>query len=338
MPFDIFDFLGITQVLEGFKNTFGLNKEQGNYQKETQYKSDQITPKKYSFRPRNLEEYVGQSRPKDLIRLNLQKIMNIKPVHFIISGTKGTGKSTLAYIIANHLNFKIYTYIGGAFTLDNLKTFLIENEKNSQPSILFVDEIHGIEKSIGEFMFPLLEDFLLPLGNIIVRPFIFIGCTTDLNILQKKLAPMIDRCQSINLEHYQAEDIKKILKQYNKMVYQKEIDEKIYDILSVNSRYTPRIALSLFDDYIVCDDIKKVLNAHQIIKNSLTINDILVLEHLAEINKPTGVEVLSIITQQTKQDYILLQEPFLIMEKYISRTSRGRVATDKAKMLLQEIK
>ena len=63
-----------------------------------------------------------------------------------------------------------------------------------------------------------------------------------------------------------------------------------------------------------------------------------VLSHLAEIDKPIGVEVLAIITQATKQDYMTLQEPFLIMEKYISRTSRGRIITQKGKQLLQELK
>ena len=187
-------------------------------------------------------------------------------------------------------------------------------------------------------MYPLLEDFLLPIGNIKVRPFIFIGCTTDKNILQKRLAPMIDRCQSVNLEHYSAKDIKAILKQYNDQLYKLNISEEVYDLLSVNTRYTPRIAINYFDDFIICQDINKVLIAHQVIKNSLTTNDIIILEHLAEINKPTGVEVLSIITQQTKQDFMTLQEPFLIMEKYISRTARGRIITDKGKLLLQGLR
>lgn len=330
----IYEGLGMVSIMESLRGEKENNSDEDSSQ---QYSPDQIAPKKYSFRPRTLDEYVGQNRPKELLKINLQKIKNIKPVHFIISGAKGTGKSTLAYIISNLLDFKIHTYIGGAFTLENLQKFLVENEESEGLNILFIDEIHGLEKTVGEFMYPLLEDFLLPTGNVKVRPFIFIGCTTDLHILQKKLAPMIDRCQPINLEHYNAGDIKKIIKQYNKMVYQEKIDEEIYDILSVNSRYTPRLTLSLFDDYIICKDVKKILDAHQIVKNSLTINDILVLEHLAEIDKPIGVEVLAIITQQTKQDYQLLQEPFLIMEKYISRTSRGRIITNKGKQLLAEI-
>jgi len=326
---DFCDVFGINQLLDWGTKLFSTDK--------SVYHSKEIKPKTYSFRPRVLSEYIGQERAKELININLQKIREIKPVHFIISGSKGTGKSTLAYIIGNELNFEISTYVAGSFTQENLVEFLAKNQDAINPQILFVDEIHGLEKSLGEFMYPLLEDFLLPVGNLKVRPFIFIGATTDKNILQKRLAPMIDRCQSVNLEHYSAEDIKAILKQYNDQLYQLNINEEDYDLLSLNTRYTPRIAINYFDDLVICKDINKVLSAHQIIKNSLTTNDLIVLEHLAEIDKPTGVEVLAIITQTTKQDYMVLQEPFLIMERYVSRTSRGRIITDKGKQILKEI-
>jgi Holliday junction DNA helicase RuvB len=328
-----FDFLG---MIVGMGDL--LMDKLGIVSKEEPYHSEQIKPKTYSFRPQNLEQYIGQFRAKELININLQKIREIKPVHFIISGSKGTGKSTLAYIIANELDYEISTYVAGSFTQENLVQFLVKNADAKKMQILFVDEIHGLDKSLGEFMYPLLEDFLLPVGNLKVKPFIFIGATTDKNILQKRLAPMIDRCQSVNLEHYSAEDIKAILKQYNDQLYHLNISEEDYDLLSVNTRYTPRIAINYFDDLVICKDMKKVLNAHQVIKNSLTTNDLIVLEHLAEIDKPVGAEVLAIITQTTKQDYMTLQEPFLIMEKYISRLSRGRVITALGKKILQEIK
>ena len=80
------------------------------------------------------------------------------------------------------------------------------------------------------------------------------------------------------------------------------------------------------------------MGGRQIIKNSLTVKDIIILKHLIEINKPVGVEVLAILTQQTKQTYMELQEPFLIQQGFISRTARGRLATEKAKIFLQELK
>lgn len=329
--FNLYDVLGITQLMEWGENFFSGKKEE--------YHSEQIKPVKFNYRPTSLETYIGQERAKELISINLQKIRTIKPVHFIISGSKGTGKSTLAYIIAHELDFEISTYVAGSFTQDNLIKFLSMNQDDKNRNhILFVDEIHGLEKSLGEFMYPLLEDFLLPMGNLKVKPFIFIGATTDKNILQKRLAPMIDRCQNVNLEHYSADDIKKILKQYVDKVYQLNIIEEDYNAISINCRYTPRLALSLLDDFVIVKDVNKILYAHQIIKNSLTTNDLLVLEHLAEIGKPISCETLAIIIQSTKQDYLALIEPFLLMEKYLSRTARGRIITNKGLDILKDLK
>jgi len=327
MEFDFFDLMGCL--------TLGMMDSE---KVREQYHASQISPKRYIYRPQSFGEYIGQSNAKELTKINLEKIRTTKFVHFIISGTKGTGKSTLAYIIANELGLKIETYVAGNFSMENLTAFVNANQKSKAPMILFVDEIHGLEKSLGEFMYPLLEDFLWAIESVKVKPFIFIGATTDKNVLQKRLAPMIDRCQSINLEHYTSDDIKLILKQYNDKIYQLNVSEDVYDVLSKNTRYTPRIALSIFDDYVIVKDVKRVLQAHQIVRESLTTSDILILKHLIEIDKPVGAEVLSIIVQQTRQDYQTLIEPFLIQDGYISRTARGRLATEKAKTLVQEMK
>lgn len=331
---------GVLEFITGFGDMIFSKKEikSSNINVKEIYYPKQIAPKKYSFRPKTLNEYIGQDRAKELVRLNLEKVMTIKPVHFLINGTQGHGKSTLAYILARQLDFKIHTYIGGSFTMDNLKQFLMENEENYKPHILFIDEIHGLSKEIAEFMYPLLEDFIIPINDVKVRPFIFIGATTEKNTLIKKFSPLVDRCGAqINLEHYNKEDIKKILKQYNEQVHKLKIEEEIYDILSVNTRFNPRVSISLFDDYVVCKNIKKVLNAHRIIKNSLTTDDILLLEHLKEIGKPVGMKTLAIIAQQTEEDYRGLIEPFLIQQGYISATSRGRIITNKGRNILNEL-
>ena len=330
--FDLYDMLGVGTIMASMKERLGFVKKECH--------SKEITPKKYNFRPRTLDEYIGQENAKLAVTMNLKKIETIKPVHFIISGPKGTGKSTLAYIIANHLGFDISTYVAGSFTMENLQEFLVKNANSKNiPQILFVDEIHGLKKNIGEFMYPILEDFLLPIGNLKLRPFIFIGATTDLNILQKKLSPMIDRCgANIQLENYTAENIVRILKQANHQLYQKNITEDCYYSLAINCRFTPRISLSMLDDLIITEDIDMIMKSRQIIKDSLTTKDIMVLTHLAEINTAVGCEVLAIITQQTKQDFMTLQEPFLLQQGYISRTSRGRLITEKGRQLLDEIK
>lgn len=328
---DLFDVLGITSIMEVVKDVFSVGKKE--------YASQEISPKKFNYRPQTLEHYIGQIRAKELVNINVKKALTIKPVHFIISGTRGHGKSTIAYIIANMLDYDISTYVAGSFTMENLKEFLIKNADSTKPCILFIDEIHGLQKNIAEFMYPLLEDFLLPIGNLRVKPFIFIGATTDKNILLKKFAPMVDRCGAqLNLEHYQIEDIKQILKQYNEQLYKQDIPEEVYDLLGTNTRFNPRTSIAMFEDYLICKDIQKVLQAHRVIKDSLTTDDIIILKHLQEIGKPVGVETLAIIIQQTKADYTVLIEPFLLSQGYISRTARGRVITEKGSKLLEEIK
>lgn len=330
---DFMDILGITQLMEWGKEALGINKEDNLLINE-------IKPMKYNFRPENLDQYIGQEEAKDRIKMCVEQCLTLNPIHFLIFGTKGHGKTTLALIIAKMLGFEIMTYVGNSFTKKNLIDFLAKNQDNKIPMILFLDEIHGLDKNLADYMLPIIEQFILPEGNLKLRPFVLIGCTTDKNQLAKKSEPFVDRCASgdIKLEHYKAEDIKTILKQLNERVYQANISEEVFDILAINTRYNPRTATAFFKDYLICKDINKVLKSHRVIKNSLNTDDIMVLKHLIEIGKPTGVEVLAIITQQTRQDYQLLQEPFLIQQGYISRTARGRVATEKAKLLLQEIK
>jgi Holliday junction DNA helicase RuvB len=313
--------------------------EKVGLKKSEQYHSEQIEPVKFDFTPTNLDEYIGQINAKLRINTYIKKVMTIKPIHLLISGTRGHGKSTLAYIISNLLGLPIDTYVGGSFTKENLIKFLAKSQNDhNNLHILLIDEIHGLEREVTEYMLPILQSFILPEGNLKLKKFIMLGCTTNLEILQKKAEPFVDRCDTIELECYTASDIKQILKQYNDKLYHKNIPDEIYDKISINTRYNPRTSLSVFEDFLVEENIERVLGGRQIIKNSLTVKDIIILKHLIEINKPVGVEVLSILTQQTKQTYMELQEPFLIQQGFISRTARGRLATEKAKNFLQEIK
>jgi Holliday junction DNA helicase RuvB len=330
---DIYDFLGMI--------TLGLydkpKEEKSSVVVKEEYHVEQIPLVRLDFTPQTLDEYIGQTNAKLRINTYVKKVKTIKPIHLIISGTRGHGKSTLAAIIARQLGLSMETYVGGSFTIENLKSFLNKNQTSAVPMILFIDEIHGLLREVAEYMLPVLQSFILPEGNIELRKFILIGATTNLEYLQKSCAPFVDRCDILELEHYSAQDIKEILKQYNHNVYRKNITEEVYDLISKNTRFNPRTSLSVFDDLMVDENVYNVLKSRQIISNSLTIKDIIVLRHLAEIDKPVGVEVLAIITQQTKQTFMELQEPFLIQQGYISRSARGRSITEKGKELLRTI-
>ena len=329
---DFYDLLGIATVMETIKEKVGFLRKK--------YTPEEVKPVKFIYRPKTLTEYIGQERAKELVNLTLAKIRTIKPIHILISGTKGCGKSTLANIIASELGFDINWTIGGAFTMEALQKFLVKNQDAKQPQILFIDEIHNLSKEVGEYLYPVIEDFILPEGsNLKLRPFIFMGATTEKNMLMKKFAPLVDRCGAdIILEQYTAEDIKNILKQYNDKIYQLNIAEEVYEILSKNVRFTPRIALTFFDDFVVCKDIDKVLSAHRVVMNGLTTTDIKILNHLKDVNKPVGIEALAMIVGLTRVDFQYCVEPFLIAQGYMSRTARGRVLTSKGETLLQEIK
>jgi len=333
----IYEALGIHTVMDSMKEKkSNIGEENLEIENKKEYHLDKIEPIKFDYTPQTLDEYIGQKNAKSRIGTYVKKV-HLKPVHLIISGTRGHGKSTLVYIIAKMLEVPIDTYVGGSFTIENLKTFLSRNAGEPVFRILFIDEIHGISKEVSEYMLPLLQSFILPDGNVRVKPFILMGATTNLEILQKTSQPFLDRCDLIELEHYNAEDIKQMMKNYNNKLYQKNIAEEVYDLISVNTRYNPRTTLSLFDDFIIEENVHKILRGRQIVKNSLTTKDILVLKHLAEIKKPVGIEVLAIITQQTRESYKELQEPFLLAQGYISRTARGRIITEKGKRLLAEI-
>ena len=329
---DLYDILGIAWIVDKLSG-----KETAT---EPEYHSEQVTPVKFNYRPQYLSEYIGQERAKELVNLNLEKIKQIKPVHFVISGHKGAGKTTLANIISNELNANINWFIGGAFTMDNLQKFLIKNQDSQGIEILFIDEGHNLEKQIAEFLYPILEDFILPMGdNIKLKPFLFITATTNMDLLLKKFSPLVDRCgANIILEPYKDEEIKQILVQYNDKLYKKNVLSEDYDTISQNTRGTPRIALNFFDDFLICQNTKILLNDHRIVKNGLTTTDILILTHLAEIKKPVGIETLAMIAGVSKADFQYSIEPFLINRGYVSRTARGRVITQKSEILLQELK
>jgi len=299
---------------------------------------EQIKPIKFIYRPDTLEKYIGQIQAKKLVRMALNVIINQKPLHFLITGHAGMGKTTLAQIIKNQLGYNFYSYVGNSFSKETLTDFLIKNDESPIPSVLFLDEIHSADKAILEIMLPIIEDFKL--NEIKLHPFVMICATNEKTVLLRKSKPFCDRLQiHIQLEDYNAEDIKTILKQYNQQIYNEEIPEEVYDILSSNTRFNPRISIAYLDLYVGCKDIKAVLEAHRVIKEGITDIDLKILNHLNSTNgKAIGEQALSVIANVERMDYVELLEPYLMRRNLISRTSRGRILTEQGKIFLQGIK
>jgi Holliday junction resolvasome RuvABC ATP-dependent DNA helicase subunit len=326
---DMFDILGITQLMEWGKEKFGI---------KSQYIQQPLQPMKFMYRPETFEEYISQDKAKDKAKLTIELINKGFPRHFLIMGNAGYGKTTLAGIVAKTLGFNFCVYVGSNFGIDTLNDFLVKNQDSKLPNVLFIDELGELKKDVLTYMLPIIEDYKLNGKDL--RKFILVGATTDTWVLSKRCQPFLDRIHcKIYLEDYNAEDIKKLLIQYNDQIHKANVSLEDYDTISKNVRYTPRLAISLFDYFVACGDLNKVLTMNRIIKNGLDDIDVRILENLNSTNgKPIGAEAISIIANMTRQEYQELREPYLIRQGLISRGNRGRLILDKGKLFLQEIK
>jgi Holliday junction DNA helicase RuvB len=324
------DILGITQLMEWGREKIGLNKPR--------YIQQPLQPIKFMYRPETFNEYISQEKAKDKAKLTIELVNKGFPRHFLLMGNAGYGKTTLAGIIAKALGFDFNVYVGSNFDIDTMNDFLVKNQDSKLPNVLFIDELGELKKDVLTYMLPIIEDFKLKGLNL--RKFILIGATTDTWILSKRCQPFLDRIHcKIYLEDYSAEDIKKLLIQYNDQIHKANITMEQYDIISRNVRYTPRLAIALFDYFVVCGNLQKVLTMNRIIKDGLDDIDVRILQNLNSTNgKPIGEEAISIIANMTRQEYKELREPYLIRQGLISRSNRGRLILDKGKLFLQEIK
>jgi Holliday junction DNA helicase RuvB len=324
--FDILDIFGITQLLQWGREVIGL--------KKSQYIQQPLSTK-FMYRPETFDEYISQEKAKDKAKLTIELINKGFPRHFLLMGNAGFGKTTLAGIIAKKLGFNFNVYVGSNFEIDTLNEFLVKNQDSDLPNVLFIDEIAELDKQVLTYMLPIMEDFKLKGLNL--RKFILIGATTDTWVLSKRCQPFLDRIHcKIYLEDYNAEDIKKLIIQYNDQIHRANISLEDYDTISKNVRYTPRLAISLFDYFVACGNLEKVLKMNRIIKDGLDDIDVRILQNLNSTNdKPVGAEAISIIANMTRQEYQELREPYLIRQGLISRGSRGRLILNKGKLFLQ---
>lgn len=294
--------------------------------------------KKFIYRPQTLEQYIGQEKAKNLVRLNVKKIHTLRPVHFLVNGKKGCGKSTLCYLINNELNATMIERVSSAISTKE-DVYNLVNEINAVKEgyvILFIDEIHNLARvpEIAELFYPVMEDFKIE-GKPI-RPFSILGATTEKNMLVTKLSPFVDRFQAqIELENYTEEELVTILKQYKEQLYNdKNVPEKIYGTIAKNCKFTPRIAITLLEDYLVEQNIERILEYHRIVKEGLTDIDFKILETLNENDKPIGEKALSQMVGVNMKDFREVYEPYLIEKGFVIRTPRGRTISKKGKEIL----
>ena len=307
-----------------------------------------------TIRPESIDEYIGQEDVKENIRIFVEaaKIRNEPLDHVLLYGPPGLGKTTLAFIIAHELGTNIKTASGPSIEKSgDLAAILSSLEPGD---VLFIDEIHRMPRYIEEILYPAMEDFSLDIivgseGNsrnikIDLPPFTLVGATTRAGDLS---APLRDRFGiTSKLQFYTVEELTDIIKRTARVLDVEIADEAARE-LAKRSRGTPRIANRLFKrvrDFALVKGNGKVdlaiteeaLDRLKVDKFGLDNTDHELL--LAIIEKfnggPVGVEALSSSIGEEVTTIEDVYEPYLLQTGLLKRTSRGRIATDKAYQVL----
>ena len=300
-----------------------------------------------TLRPKHLEEFVGQNTIKENLKVFIEAAKKRKePIeHILLFGPPGLGKTTLAHIIAREMESNIYPTAGPILERPFDLAGILSNLNTAD--VLFIDEVHRINKAVEEYLYPALEDFCLDvmqdkgIGAKVLRlnlnRFTLIGATTRSGLLTSPLRSRFGI--TFRLDYYPAEDLYHIIKRSAKIL-EIDISEDATQEIATRARGTPRIANRLLRrvrdfaqvkgegtiDMQICE---YALEKLEVDKRGLDEMDKKIIKTIIEkfSGGPVGINNLAVAVGEDAQTIEEVFEPFLIMEGFIKRTPRGRETT-----------
>ena len=302
------------------------------------------------LRPQLLEDYIGQTKAKEMLKIYIEaaKARGEALDHLLFYGPPGLGKTTLAGIIANEMNVNMKITSGPAIEKPGEMAAILNNLQEGD--VLFVDEIHRLNRQVEEVLYPAMEDYAIDIMigkgasarsiRLDLPKFTLVGATTRAGMLT---APLRDRFGVVTrMEYYTVEELKMIILRSAK-VLEVGIDENGAYAMARRSRGTPRLANRLlkrvrdfaqvkYDGYITEEVADYALDRLDVDKEGLDQTDRGIL--LAMIGKfgggPVGLETLAASIGEDPGTIEDVYEPYLLKNGFIQRTPRGRVVTDAA--------
>lgn len=325
----------------------GLNTAKNSTEKTPKQEKEQNTTLDSDLRPSAWDEYVGQKRVKDNLHILLTAAKKRKhpPEHMLFYGPPGLGKTTLAHLIARELGAQMKLTSGPAIEKVGDLASIITNL--TAGDILFIDEIHRLNKSIEEVLYPAMEsgtlDIIIGKGpsartlQLELPPFTLVAATTQVAGLS---APLRSRFSggSFRLEYYNKDDIAEILKRSASILAITLTNDAIQEIAK-RSRSTPRIANYLLKrcrDYTEVhggtldqSTAQKALSLLEVDELGLNHSDRELLDVIITKfnNNPVGLSTLAAATGEDASTIENVHEPYLLQLGLIERTPRGRIAT-----------